>query len=428
MELPFFRIIVATDDVGGIGKNGSIPWNDVKDKRQFMRKTIGNGNNAVIMGRKTFDSIGKPLPNRVNIVITSRPIEEDVVTVKSFLDALIFCGKKFDNVWVIGGSRVYQTAIFEFGYLCAEIDRTSIPGNFGCDVFFPMNAPKVPTKHDEQQYLDLLRELLNAPETTDRTGTGTKSMFGCRMEFDISQCLPVITTKKLFLKGVIAELLFFLRGETDTKKLEAQGVNIWKQNTSREFLEKRGLPWQAGDMGPSYGHQWRNWGEPYIGCDEMYEGIDQIHNLIEGLKKDPTSRRHILCSWNVSDIDKMALPCCHILAQFYSRDGWLSCQMYQRSADMFLGVPFNITSYCLLTYIIGHLTGLKPRRLIIVLGDAHIYCNHIEQVKTQIERTAFPFPTVRIVGDPQTIEDFTSDSIVVENYNSWPPIKAEMAV
>jgi thymidylate synthase len=286
---------------------------------------------------------------------------------------------------------------------------------------------------DEQSYLDLLQKIIQIDEIrSDRTETNTLSLFGPQMTFSMLDKIPVITTKKVWLKGIIEELLFFISGKTDTKILEAKGVKIWKPNTSKEFLEKRGLPWREGDMGNGYSHQWRHWGAEYKGCDHDYtgQGIDQLMNVIEGIKKDPFGRRHIICAWNVSDLDQMALPPCHCFVQFYvSTCGkYLDCMLVQRSADMFLGVPFNITSYCLLTYIIAYFTNKKPRTFHHTIGDAHIYMNHIDQVKEQLSRTPYSFPSLEIIGNPQTLEDLTFKSFKINEYKSHDAIKGDMAV
>ena len=245
-------------------------------------------------------------------------------------------------------------------------------------------------------------------------------------------CFPVITTKKIWLRGVIEELLFFISGKTDTKLLEEKGINIWKGNTSSQFLKDKGLNYREGDMGPGYSHQWRHWGAPYQGCDHDYsnQGIDQLDNLITGIKKDPFGRRHIISAWNVRDLDSMALPPCHCFVQFYisSCGKFIDCMLYQRSADMFLGVPFNITSYCLLTYIIGYFTQKIPRNFIHTMGDAHIYTNHIDQVKEQLTREPYEFPTITIEGNPKSLEDLTYKSFKITNYKCHPTIIAEMAV
>lgn len=287
--------------------------------------------------------------------------------------------------------------------------------------------------YPETPYLNLLTEILAVnEERPDRSGTNTLSIFSPKLTFSMLNVLPVITTKRVFIRAVIEELLLFISGKTDTKNLEKKGVNIWKGHTSAEFLAKRGLEYKEGDPGPFYGFQWRHWGAKYQGCDHDYtgEGIDQLGNLIKGIINDPYGRRHILTSWNVEDINKISLPPCHCFAQFYvSACGkYIDCALNQRSSDMFLGVPFNITSYCLLTYIIGHLTNKIPRTFHHLLGDAHIYLNHINQVKEQLSRTPYDFPSVKIIGNPITLEDFTYESFEIINYKHHPTIKGEMSV
>jgi thymidylate synthase len=285
----------------------------------------------------------------------------------------------------------------------------------------------------EQSYLDLLRRIISIDEVRfDRTNEGTLSLFGTQMTFSIQNCFPVITTKKIWLRGIIEELLFFISGKTDTKILEEKGINIWKGNTSAQFLKNRNLPYREGDMGPGYGHQWRHYGAEYKGCDHDYtgQGIDQLMNLIDGIKNDPFSRRHIINAWDTLNINLMALPPCHCFVQFYvsSCGKFLDCMLYQRSADMFLGVPFNITSYCLLNYIIAHFTEKTPRNFIHTIGDAHIYLTHISQVKEQLTREPYPFPSLEIIGDPQTVEDLTYKSFKIIDYKCHPAITGQMAV
>lgn len=289
----------------------------------------------------------------------------------------------------------------------------------------------------EVKYLDLLLSIYIEGETrTDRTGVGTKSIFGPRLEFDLRDGFPLLTTKKMWFEGIKRELLFFISGQTDTKILETQNVNIWKENTTKEFLDKNKLPWREGDMGPGYGWQWRHVGAKYKGCDADYteQGVDQLVNLITGLKTDPFGRRHIISSWDVANINQMALPPCHCFVQFYVGQNdekiptFLDCSLYQRSGDMFLGVPFNIASYALLMEIIGHITGLIPRKFIHNLGDAHIYMNHLDQVNEQIHRTPYSFPHITFVRQITNIDDLKSDDIILKDYKSHPKLVAPMAV
>ncbi|MCL2511105.1 MAG: thymidylate synthase [Bacteroidales bacterium] len=263
-----------------------------------------------------------------------------------------------------------------------------------------------------KQYLDLLDYVLkNGVHKEDRTGTGTISTFGYQMRFDMSEGFPLLTTKKLHLRSIIHELLWFLRGDTNIRYLNEHNVSIWN-----EWADEN------GDLGPVYGHQWRSW----RGADGIT--IDQITNVINSITANPDSRRHIVSAWNVGELDKMALPPCHILFQFWVADGKLSLQLYQRSCDIFLGVPFNIASYAILLMMVAQVTGLQPGTFIHTLGDAHIYLNHIEQVKTQLSRQPRPLPTLKINPERVSIFDFQYEDFTIENYDPHPHIKGEIAV
>lgn len=263
-----------------------------------------------------------------------------------------------------------------------------------------------------QQYLDLLKHVLeNGTDKNDRTGTGTRSVFGYQMRFDLSNGFPLLTTKKLHTKSIIHELLWFLKGDTNIKYLNENNVNIWN-----EWADEN------GDLGPVYGQQWRSW--------TIADGktIDQISNVIEQIKKNPDSRRLIVSAWNVGEIDKMKLPPCHVLFQFYVVNNRLSCQLYQRSADIFLGVPFNIASYGLLTMMMAQVCNLKPGEFIHTFGDAHIYSNHFEQAHLQLSRTPKPLPVLNINPLVKNIFEFTYDDFSLINYDPHPAIKATVAV
>ena len=264
----------------------------------------------------------------------------------------------------------------------------------------------------EQQYLDLLGELLErGARKSDRTGTGTLSVFGRQMRFALDSGFPLLTTKKLHWKSIVYELLWFLRGDTNVKWLQQHGVTIWD-----EWADEH------GELGPVYGYQWRHWRAPGGG------EVDQIAKLIDGLRRKPDSRRHIVSAWNPADVERMALPPCHALFQFYVADGRLSCQLYQRSADVFLGVPFNIASYALLTLMVAQVTHLDPGEFVLTLGDAHLYLNHLEQARAQLERAPRPFPRVRLNREVHEIFDFTYDDFTLEAYEPHPAIKAPIAV
>lgn len=263
-----------------------------------------------------------------------------------------------------------------------------------------------------KQYLDLLQRVLDeGVRKSDRTGTGTISVFGHQIRFNLQDGFPCLTTKKLHLKSIIHELLWFLAGDTNIKYLNDNGVRIWD-----EWADEN------GDLGHVYGYQWRSWKTP------DGQTIDQISNLVKSLKENPDSRRHIVSAWNVADIDNMALPPCHALFQFYVADGKLSCQLYQRSADLFLGVPFNIASYALLTMMLAQVCGYQYGEFIHTFGDAHIYLNHLEQVHTQLERTPRPLPKMKINPNVKDIFSFKYEDFELVDYNPYPHIKAEVSV
>ncbi len=263
-----------------------------------------------------------------------------------------------------------------------------------------------------KQYLDLLDKILNEGTVkTDRTGTGTKSIFGYQMRFDLAQGFPALTTKKLHMKSIIYELLWFLRGDTNIKYLNDHGVTIWDEWADAD-----------GNLGHVYGYQWRSWPA------KNGTGIDQIAQVVDQIKRSPDSRRLIVSAWNPAEIDEMALPPCHALFQFYVADGRLSCQLYQRSGDVFLGVPFNIASYALLTLMTAQATGLAPGEFVHTLGDAHLYLNHTEQARTQLERTPRPLPTMKLNPDIKSVFDFRYEDFTLEGYDPYPTIKAPIAV
>ena len=269
----------------------------------------------------------------------------------------------------------------------------------------------IEAEHPERAYLDLLAEILAAGERRgDRTGVGTLGLFGRQMRFDLAQGFPLLTTKKVHFKSVVVELAWFLRGETNVRWLQERGCTIWD-----EWAD------EAGELGPVYGKQWRSWAAP--------DGrvIDQIAAVVKSLKDNPESRRHIVSAWNPADVEAMALPPCHCLFQFHVAGGRLSCQLYQRSADVFLGVPFNIASYALLTHLIAKGTGLEPGDLVITLGDAHLYLNHLDQARLQLTREPHPMPTLRLAPDARLF-DLEAGDVTLEDYRAHPLIRAPIAV
>ncbi len=262
-----------------------------------------------------------------------------------------------------------------------------------------------------RQYLDLLDHVLtNGTRKGDRTGTGTLSVFGYQMRFDLSDGFPALTTKKLHLRSIVGELIWFLRGDTNVKWLQDNGITIWDEWADAD-----------GELGPVYGYQWRSW--------PTRDGrhVDQIAGVIEALKTNPDSRRHIVSAWNVADVDRMALPPCHTMFQFYVADGRLSCQLYQRSADVFLGVPFNIASYALLTHLVARVTGLEPGDFVHTFGDAHLYLNHLDQARLQLTREPRPLPRL-VLAERDSIDAFEVGDVVLEGYDPHPSIKAPIAV
>ncbi len=263
-----------------------------------------------------------------------------------------------------------------------------------------------------RQYLDLMQHVLDrGHQKSDRTGTGTVSVFGHQMRYDLADGFPLVTTKKCHLKSIIHELLWFLQGDTNIRYLKENGVRIWD-----EWADEN------GNLGPVYGFQWRSWPTP----DGRH--IDQISQVVEQIKNTPDSRRLIVSAWNVADVDKMKLPPCHAFFQFYVADGKLSCQLYQRSADIFLGVPFNIASYALLTLMVAQVCGLKPGDFVHTLGDAHLYLNHLDQTREQLARAPRPLPTMKLNPAVQNIFDFTYEDFTLEGYDPHPAIKAPVAV
>ncbi|XP_047205007.1 thymidylate synthase [Girardinichthys multiradiatus] len=285
---------------------------------------------------------------------------------------------------------------------------------------------------DERGYLNLVEYIIeDGRRKGDRTGTGVLSVFGAQVRYSLRDQFPLLTTKRVFWKGILEELLWFIKGSTNAKELSEKGVKIWDANGSRAFLDNLGFTErEEGDLGPVYGFQWRHFGAEYknMHTDYTRQGVDQLQNIIDTINRNPEDRRIIMCAWNPKDLPLMALPPCHALCQFYVCDGELSCQLYQRSADMGLGVPFNIASYALLTYMIAHITGLKPGDFVHTLGDAHVYINHVEPLKAQLQREIRPFPTLNIKRKVESIDDFQADDFEICDYNPHPAIKMQMAV
>ncbi|XP_070200038.1 thymidylate synthase-like [Littorina saxatilis] len=294
------------------------------------------------------------------------------------------------------------------------------------------NSPSKVERHAELQYLDAIQRCItDGALRGNRTGVDTKSIFGMQMRYSLRESFPLLTTKRVFWRGVVEELLWFIRGSTSGKELAEKDVRIWDANGSRAFLDKSGFTdREEGDLGPVYGFQWRHSGAEYkdMHADYAGQGVDQLAEVIDLVRNNPESRRIIMCAWNPSDVPKMALPPCHCLVQFCVINGELSCQLYQRSADMGLGVPFNIASYALLTLMIAHITGLKPGDFVHTIGDAHVYVNHIQPLQEQLKREPRSFPTVTIKRKVESIDDFKFEDFELTGYKPYPKIAMEMAV
>lgn len=548
-----YQLIAAVDNNWGLSKDGVIPWKDTDagrtDMRHFISMTL---HNIVIMGSKTFDSIGKPLPNRFNIVITNNPKYQSLkswlpsieigkfTTAKSFEDAVdiarMYTGHCMHtdtplSTWIIGGAEVYKAAI-QHARDGLSVCITRIPGNYDCDVVFPYEllnpcirtilgdnmvlynlvkdykvtisdhvevdgnvnniessvvSPQAIQNIPETEYLKLIKRLINAPTRPNRTGIHTHGLFAQSLRFPLtsnnSLIMPLITTKKVPFRLVATELQWFLSGKcTHIKQLTDNNNHIWDDNTTPEFHAKRGLgDYTPGECGPIYGYQWRNWNRDYLpscfqseleDCNECKNcdlpkrtGIDQLEQVIHTLKTDPYDRRMIVSAWNPEQLSKMVLPPCHWSFQFHCdriddnfgtqypdlcasnintqplqeslkpKKYFLNCVVNMRSADICLGVPFNIASYALLTHIIARIVNMVPGELVIHMTDCHIYENHLEGARTQIMRSPFEFPTfefgkdILAVAEP-TLDTFINvkDQFIVTDYRSHPAIKYPMAI
>ncbi len=460
-----YTIIVARNSTNGIGMNNSIPWETNKEDLKFFQRMTTN--NIVIMGRNTWGSLpNKPLKNRINIVLTSEPIA-GVLTFKSIklCDRFLQDTKEYAKLkwWVIGGESIYNQ--YMRLNLISEIYISQINSDEPCDKYFNCDTneyQKTMVEHiddqltvyhytkdvnpEESKLLSTMTEIINNGfKRPNRTGVDTRALFGKQFEYKMEELidpttgessfrLPLITTKKMFVRGVFAELKWFLGGHTDSKILERKGVNIWKGNTSREYLDSVGLNhYNVGETGPIYGFQWRHTTAQYIQGKHNYEGegIDQVAQVIESLTYDPYSRRHIINAWNVGDLDKMVLPPCHVLYMFsvceIDNQKYLSLMMTQRSCDTFLGLGFNICSLGIFLTLMAHRVGMKPYKIIHSIADMHIYETHMEAASEQIQRKPYPFPYIKINCAPkQKLEDYEFSDIKIENYFHHNTIKADM--
>lgn len=466
-----YKIIICVDTNNGIGKENKLPWTIKEDMLFFKEKTLEvknkNKKNCVIMGRKTYESIPKkfkPLKDRINIVLSKSNIIEDEETenLKIFQDlndVLSFVKKnkkRIESSYVIGGKSIYELFLKE--KLVDEIYINKVNDDFKCDVNvnidmkeYNLNKKKsiitesgyeLEFNHykyynkEEYNYLELMNKILEEGNVKeDRTGTGTYSLFGESLKYDISNNkLPLLTTKLVPFRFIVEELLWFLSGSTDSTKLEEKRIPIWKGNTTREFLDNRGLKHMpVGDIGAGYSHQLRHFGAEYNTCkdDYMGKGFDQLKYIVDLLKNNPSSRRILFSYWNPAQLKDMSLPCCHLLYQFYVNEtkGEISCVLYQRSSDYFLANNYNAVSAILLTHILGKMCGYKPKCFTHFLGDTHIYKNHIEQCKEQLKRMPTRFPKIYLNKEVNTINDILSikyEDFDLVNYNSQKAIRGKM--
>ncbi|XP_065865874.1 bifunctional dihydrofolate reductase-thymidylate synthase-like [Euphorbia lathyris] len=504
-----YQVVVAATRDMGIGKDGKLPWRLPSDLKFFKDVTLTTNDsgkkNAVVMGRKTWESIPlehRPLPGRLNVVLTRSgsfdiATAENVVICGSLISALELLAASpyclsIEKVFIIGGGQILREALNAQG--CDAIHITEIETSIDCDTFippinfsvfqpwyssFPIVENKIRfsfatyvrvrssvvesngqsnglssdnssentkfemkkfsflpktvfEKHEEFLYLRLVQDIISdGVVKDDRTGTGTLSKFGCQMRFNLRKSFPLLTTKKVFWRGVVEELLWFISGSTNAKVLQEKGIHIWDGNASRDYLDSVGLKdREEGDLGPVYGFQWRHFGARYtdINADYTGQGFDQLLDVIDKIKNKPDDRRIILSAWNPSDLKLMALPPCHMFAQFYVANEELSCQMYQRSADMGLGVPFNIASYALLTCMIAHVCDLVPGDFVHVLGDAHVYRTHVRPLQEQLQKLPKPFPVLKINPEKKNIDSFASTDFELIGYDPHQKIEMKMAV
>ena len=486
-----FNIVVSVNNHNLIGEGDDLLIHSKKDLRNFQKITTeGKYKNIVIMGYNTWLSIPeykRPLRDRFNIVLSrnhSVKESQDTKCFQSLKQAFEYCNELKGEIFIIGGTQIFNECCKEEFYnnlnriyltrfndeyhprdtthsfplkLLSNmklVDRSDIQNEicsrphidnrekgflqeylsetytksitFTFNIYQNLNTINT----DEYQYLNLLEKILKEGIITNSRNSAVLSTFGERMIFDLSESFPLLTTKRVGYKTVLRELLWFINGSTSNQLLTDKNVHIWSQNSSKEFLDSRGLDYEEGDLGPVYGFQWRHFGAEYENCNSDYsgKGKDQLKYVIDLIRNDPNSRRIILSAWNPVDLDKMALPPCHVMCQFNvdTTNKRLDCQLYQRSGDMFLGVPFNIASYSFLTYIIAKITGYQPGKLIHILGDTHIYDSHIEAVKTQIKRIPYAFPKLTISDELNDIDNITEEYFKLDDYNFHDKISAPM--
>ncbi len=446
-------LIVCVDSKYGIGKSNQMPWYVPEDLKHFKNITDGH---TVVMGRKTWESIPdkfKPLKNRENIVLSSTKLgDERCIIFNNYIDLIRHLESK-KTVFIIGGSYLYN--LFLKLNMVDKIYMTRLETNHNCDIFFPKQymknyneisctelAPNVNVHEyefnnkEEQQYLNILKDIYeNGYDMDDRTGVGTRSLFVKQIKFDLrNYTIPLLTTKRVFFRGIVEETLFFLSGSTDVRKLREKGIYYWDGNTSREFLDKRGLTHlQEYDMGSTYSFLYRHFGANYQGMDKNYigQGFDQVQYLIDEIKNNPTSRRLMINIWDPNSLDKASLPPCMFCMIFYVniKTNEISMNTIIRSSDVTLGLPFNLINASVILRLICHCTGYQPGDLYITTNHTHIYNNHFKAVEEQLKRKPNrTFPKMLINTTNKNIFEITYDDFELLNYNPRPNIKAPMAI
>ena len=453
-----FDVILAMTKDYGIGSKGNLPWTCKEELQLFKKKTMDG---ILIIGRKTALTLPKLKDREIVVLSTNHNAMEvrkqlginvssvfsSIYDVLNFYDYIRYSERK---IFIAGGAQLYNEIFSLWKYKINKVHLSVMNDEFECDTFINFNpfewTVDTMTKHDkfthyvltpkiseESKYLCLLNDVyINGLVKTGRNGN-TKSLFGKTLEFDLTNGFPLLTTKKMFFRGVVEELLFFIRGNTDSTLLEEKKINIWKGNTNRQFLDSIGKnTYRPGIMGPMYGYQWRNYNAPYNSnkAAPCEKGLDQLADVVDKIRNDPHSRRILLTDFNpLQANDGVLYPCHSIIIQFYVSEGFLDIFCYNRSSDLFHGLPFNIASTALFHIFIATITGLTARKFVLSLGDAHIYESHYEVVGKQLKRIPFKFPELKINKDLKTLEDIenlTYEDISVEKYNYYPTLKAKM--
>lgn len=437
------ELIVAVDENMGIGKNGRLPWHCPADLKHFRSMTMDK---AVVMGRKTCETLPHLGDGRVIFCLSKgKPDTRKWKNRVCVIDSIDKIPYSMERIIVCGGAEVYRH-VLATNVEGVRIHMSVIHGKYDCDVWmdqldgFVVKSREVRDGYDylvlergdvdEIQYTRLLRDVLENGDVRVGRNGGVRSVFSRSMRFDLRRGFPLLTTKKMFLRGIIEELLFFLRGDTDTTALSEKGVNIWKGNTSESFLRERGLPYAEGVMGPMYGYQWRRFNAPY-NTEGTHVGVDQLRNVVELIRSDPMSRRILMTTYNPLQAEEGVLyPCHSIVNQFYVRGDELDMSCYNRSQDLFLGTPYNIASSSLMLVLIAKLTNKKPGIFTLMMGDTHLYETHLDQAMLQSKRIPFETPCLEVTAELREVDDLDSlryEDFKITSYKSYPSIKAEMS-